>query len=206
MKKTARKKAAKKAGIVKSPAMRVGTTAPAATEPPKNTEVKITAAKGRPMLTWVGKRPLSHVTAFPAQHIETYASQLPSPLAGEGWGEGDLWKDLSAAYPKGQGRPQGRQAGRGDPGLHLAHDHQTTSAAAGLLQPKIDDWRAMVDCVMIDVAYDGKVFNVALSDVPEKKTDFVAGRYELPAPNGTATVAVRLIDMLGEAALVTLTA
>jgi hypothetical protein len=32
---------------------------------------------------------------------------------------------------------------------------------AGLLQPKIDDWRAMVDCVMIDPAYDGKVFNVA---------------------------------------------
>ena len=35
--------------------------------------VKITAAKGRPMLTWVGKRPLAHVTAFPAQHIETFA-------------------------------------------------------------------------------------------------------------------------------------
>lgn len=38
--------------------------------PPKKTEVKITAAKGRPMLTWVGKRPLSHVVAFPAQHVE----------------------------------------------------------------------------------------------------------------------------------------
>jgi len=24
------------------------------------------------MLTWVGKRPLSHVTAFPAQHEETF--------------------------------------------------------------------------------------------------------------------------------------
>ncbi len=32
--------------------------------------VKITPAKGRPMLTWVGKRPLSHVTAFPAQLVE----------------------------------------------------------------------------------------------------------------------------------------
>ena len=38
----------------------------------KRTEVKITPAKGRPMLTWVGKRPLSHVTAFPAQHEETF--------------------------------------------------------------------------------------------------------------------------------------
>ncbi len=40
----------------------------------------------------------------------------------------------------------------------------------------------MADCVMIDTAYDGKVFNVALSDVPEKKTDFVQGSHELPAP------------------------
>ncbi|MHB8767283.1 MAG: hypothetical protein ACYDA8_23495, partial [Deferrisomatales bacterium] len=45
---------------------------PAPSAPPK-AEVKVTAAKGRPMLTWVGKRPLSHVTAFPAQHVESYA-------------------------------------------------------------------------------------------------------------------------------------
>lgn len=74
---------------------------------------------------------------------------------------------------------------------------------AGMLKPKIDDWRAMVDCVMIDAAYDGKVFNVALSDVPEKKTDLVTGRYELPASNGETTVAVKIIDMLGEEVLVT---
>jgi hypothetical protein len=29
--------------------------------------VKTTAAKRLPMLTWVGKRPLAHVTAFPAR-------------------------------------------------------------------------------------------------------------------------------------------
>jgi hypothetical protein len=77
------------------------------------------------------------------------------------------------------------------------------SQQAGLLKPKIDDWRAMVDCVMIDSAYDGKIFNVALSDVPENKTDLVAGRYELPAPNGKTTVAVKIIDMLGEEVMVT---
>ena len=76
------------------------------------------------------------------------------------------------------------------------------SQQAGLLKPKIDDWRAMVDCVMIDTAYDGKVFNVALSDVPEKKTDYVQGSYELPAPDGDTTVAVKIIDMLGEEVLV----
>ena len=74
---------------------------------------------------------------------------------------------------------------------------------AGLLKPKIDDWRAMVDCVMIDTAYDGKVFNVVLSDVPEKKTDYVQGSYELPAPVGDATVAVKIVDMLGEEVLIT---
>lgn len=74
---------------------------------------------------------------------------------------------------------------------------------SGLITPKIDDWRAMVDCVMIDTAYDGKVFNVAFSDVPAKKTAYVQGRYELPAPEGETMVAVKIIDMLGEEILVT---
>lgn len=72
---------------------------------------------------------------------------------------------------------------------------------AGLLQPKIDDWRTMVDCVMIDPAYDGKAFNVALADVPSKKTDYVTGRYEVPGPEGKTMVAVKIIDMLGEEVL-----
>ncbi len=47
---------------------------PVAAEPiaPKATEVKLGAAKGRPMLQWVGKKPLSRVTAFPAQLVETF--------------------------------------------------------------------------------------------------------------------------------------
>jgi len=74
---------------------------------------------------------------------------------------------------------------------------------AGVVAPVIDDWRSMVDCVMIDAAYGGEVFNVALSDVPEKKTDLVVGRYELPAPEDPTTVAVKIVDMLGEEVLVT---
>ncbi|MGH9896182.1 MAG: site-specific DNA-methyltransferase, partial [bacterium] len=73
---------------------------------------------------------------------------------------------------------------------------------AGALSPKIDDWRMMADCVMIDPAYNGAVFNVALSDVPERKTDLVAGRYELAAPRKT-TIAVKIVDILGEEVLVT---
>jgi len=72
---------------------------------------------------------------------------------------------------------------------------------AGLLRPKIDDWRAMVDCVLIDADYDGKAFNVDLADVPERKSDFVAGRYEIPADKVGQTIAVKIIDMLGEEVL-----
>jgi hypothetical protein len=74
---------------------------------------------------------------------------------------------------------------------------------AGVLQPKIDDWRAMVDCVMIDPAWNGSVFNVALSDIPERKSDLVQGSYDLEAPAGETTVAVKIVDMLGEEVLVT---
>jgi hypothetical protein len=74
---------------------------------------------------------------------------------------------------------------------------------SGLLSPKIDDWRAMVDCIYIDTAYNGTVLNVALADVPERKADLVNGRYELPAPVDETTVAVKIVDMLGEEVLVT---
>jgi adenine-specific DNA-methyltransferase len=65
--------------------------------PAPSPEVKVTPAKGRPMLTWVGKRPLSHVKAFPAQHVETISSEAsvphrPSP---------ELWRDWPSGYPRG---------------------------------------------------------------------------------------------------------
>ncbi|MEW6574188.1 MAG: hypothetical protein AB1374_11210 [Bacillota bacterium] len=63
-------------------------------------------------------------------------------------------------------------------------------------------FRSMVDCVM-DTAYNGEIFNVAFADVPEKKSDLVSGSYELPPPDGETTVAVKIIDMLGEEVLVT---
>jgi DNA modification methylase len=69
---------------------------------------------------------------------------------------------------------------------------------AGLLTARITDWRSMVDSVMIDPAFDGSVFRIALTDLPEEKTDFVQGRYTLPAPKGETNVAVKITDMLGE--------
>lgn len=79
---------------------------------------------------------------------------------------------------------------------------QRLQKEAGILKPKIDDWRSMVDCVMIDVDYNGKIFNISLSDVPEKKNDLVGGRYELQDVKKNSTIAVKIIDMLGEEVLI----
>ena len=70
-------------------------------------DVKITVAKGRPMLTWVGKRPLSHVTAFPAQHEETFdpvgaGPALPRAQQAAPLHDATIWSDWPAAYPKGE--------------------------------------------------------------------------------------------------------
>jgi len=82
---------------------------------------------------------------------------------------------------------------------------QRLAQQSGVVQAKVADWRAMVDSVMIDTAYDGAVFNVVHADVPARKADFVAGEYTLEAPVGEAAVAVKITDMLGEEVLVTQT-
>ena len=76
----------------------------------------------------------------------------------------------------------------------------------GIFRAQIPDWRAVVDCILIDADHDGAVFNVTLADVPERKQDFVAGRYELAAPPVGSVVAVKVIDMLGEERIFSLTA
>ena len=41
----------------------------------EETRVEIKPAKGRPMLTWVGKKPLRHAIAYPAQLVESFNSE-----------------------------------------------------------------------------------------------------------------------------------
>ena len=41
---------------------------------PEGKPVKVATAKGRPMLSWVGKRPLREVRAFPAQAVERFSA------------------------------------------------------------------------------------------------------------------------------------
>ena len=79
------------------------------------------------------------------------------------------------------------------------------SQTDGVLSPQVTDWRSMVDSVMIDTAYDGSVFNVSVADIPERKSDLVAGSYELDLPtDASAPVAVKITDMLGEEVLIVL--
>lgn len=39
---------------------------------PAKKKIKLTPTKGRPMLHWIGKKPLTHLPVFPAQHVETF--------------------------------------------------------------------------------------------------------------------------------------
>ena len=67
-----------------------------------------------------------------------------------------------------------------------------------IFDEQIDDFRAQIDCILIDTDYTGEHFTIVESDVPEKKTDFVEGEYTVSLPRPDARVAVKIIDMLGE--------
>ena len=67
-----------------------------------------------------------------------------------------------------------------------------------IFDEQIDDFRAQIDCVLIDTDYTGEHFDIVESDVPEKKDDFVEGEYTVSLPRADTRVAVKIIDMLGE--------
>lgn len=79
---------------------------------------------------------------------------------------------------------------------------QRLSIDETIFKERITDFRSMIDAVLIDTSYDGEVFNIYSSDVPEKKTDLVKGKYELALKAGKRTVAVKIIDMLGEEVII----
>lgn len=72
-----------------------------------------------------------------------------------------------------------------------------------LVKAKITDFRSMIDSVLIDNDYDGTVFRISKSDIPERKSDLVEGKYEIILPKEKTKVAVKIIDMLGEEVVVT---
>ena len=63
---------------------------------------------------------------------------------------------------------------------------------------QLDDFRAQIDCVLVDTDYNGRYFAIAESDLPKKKTDLIKGEYTLTLPRAGAKVAVKIVDMLGE--------
>ena len=63
--------------------------------------------------------------------------------------------------------------------------------------------RAMVDRTYIDPAYNGRVLHVGLADVLERKSHLVCDKYKLPALTDETTVAVKIVDKLGEKVVVT---
>ena len=62
-------------------------------------KVKISKAKGRPMLTWVGKRPLTNVKAYPAQLIESFDAEPSDATSKEE--NSDTWSDWPVKFPRG---------------------------------------------------------------------------------------------------------
>ena len=72
-----------------------------------------------------------------------------------------------------------------------------------LFDEHIDDFRAQIDCILIDTDYTGEHFTIVESDMPGKKENFVEGEYTVSLPRPGARVAVKIIDMLGEEMVVT---
>jgi len=66
---------------------------------------------------------------------------------------------------------------------------------------QITDFRAQIDVILIDTDYNGKTFNICISDVPEKKKDFVKAKYEFDLKDKKQKIAVKIIDMMGEEVL-----
>lgn len=59
----------------------------------------------------------------------------------------------------------------------------------------VEDWRQLVDSIMIDWNYDGVVMQPAVTDVPGKN-ELVAGVYDIPEDCGT--IKVKITDLLSE--------
>ena len=64
-----------------------------------------------------------------------------------------------------------------------------------LQKGEVEDWRELVDSILIDWNYDGAVLQPSVVDVPSKK-ELVEGRYVVPKDAGT--IRVKITDLLSE--------
>lgn len=59
----------------------------------------------------------------------------------------------------------------------------------------VDEWRQLVESIMIDFNYDGAVMQPTLIDIPEKN-EMVAGKYKIPHDAGR--IRIKITDVLSE--------
>ena len=64
-----------------------------------------------------------------------------------------------------------------------------------LQKENVDEWRQLVESIMVDYNYDGNVLNPQIIDIPEKN-DMVKGEYKIPSEHGT--IRVKITDLLSE--------
>lgn len=64
-----------------------------------------------------------------------------------------------------------------------------------LQKENVDEWRQLVESVMIDWNYDGVVMQPMVIDIPDKK-EMVSGIYDIPDDAGT--IKVKITDLLSE--------
>ena len=63
---------------------------------------------------------------------------------------------------------------------------------------KVGDFKQIIDSVAIDVDYNGKLFNAEVMDLPDKK-EVIKAKYSWEYPKkGKNTVAIKIVDVLGE--------
>ena len=65
-------------------------------------------------------------------------------------------------------------------------------------QVKVEDFKQIIDSVAIDVDYEGKLFNAEIIDLPDKKAVIKAVYNHQYEKGGQYTVAVKIVDVLGE--------
>jgi hypothetical protein len=92
-------------------------------------------------------------------------------------------------------------------------DAQITITVEGYINPALTnvsgdltDWRCMIDEILIDPAYDGRLFRPTIVDAPQRRSALVSGVYTLDRHATGALLAVKIIDVTGgEAWMVMLT-
>jgi hypothetical protein len=60
------------------------------------------------------------------------------------------------------------------------------------------DWRALVDAIDIDPAYNGAVLRPVVMDLPRKRRAVVQGHYLVQVSEAPAQIAVRVTDIFGQ--------